>query len=101
VSYGDDFVEALRNERMHQATSWGDRHDDKHSPNDWVAILARFVGKFGDAIENGHDPREELVEIAAVAMAAYEAYCRGEEYSRSTTHTSVSGARLPGAGGTE
>jgi NTP pyrophosphatase (non-canonical NTP hydrolase) len=73
-----DILEDVYAERERQDGKWGiQRHDDPT----WLAILSEEIGesaqevlqrKFGD-VANGHgDLREELVQVAAVAVAWVE-----------------------------
>jgi hypothetical protein len=64
----------LQQERAEQDAKWGERHDDAHHPNDWIAILARHLGL---AASDGSEIdltryKKQLVRIAAVAIAALE-----------------------------
>ena len=62
-------------ERLRQATKWGPQH---HSYFKWLAILTEEVGEVAKAILEHHANedatliREELVQVAAVAVAAIE-----------------------------
>lgn len=91
------FMQRLEDEREHQRRRWGDYHDDSHSLAEWTHILANMLGRFSQTTEDfirgvSVDPavpddapyvpvstehvKKRLVDIAAVAMAAYEAIDR-------------------------
>lgn len=79
----------IEGERHKQTTKWG-RQD--HSPLEWIAILVEEVGEAQkEALEHhwegkhyGSDPerlkrlRSELIQVAAVAVAAIESLDRNE-----------------------
>lgn len=67
-------------ERLRQDTKWGEQN---HSPVWWHAILAEEVGELAKAIlelQFAGKPtsavREELIQVAAVAIAAIESIDR-------------------------
>lgn len=81
-------------ERQRQENLWGGQaHDDAHDLSAWLVILARHVGLAAwdgspdDACHKTeatgrYDPvryRKELVRVAAVAVAALEAFDRRQE----------------------
>lgn len=60
-----DEIEA---ERERQAEKWGgDDHDDFHEPAMWIALIAKHSGR----AMNG-DFREQMIRVAALAVAAVE-----------------------------
>lgn len=77
-------IYSVLSERKRQDSKWGVQH---HDPFVWLGILMEEVGeasqealtqKFG-AAGNGHgNLREEVVQIAAVALAWLEDIDRGE-----------------------
>ena len=90
----DALIDEIFAERLVQISLWGDDHDDRHSHNDWVAILTRHIGMAaGDGSPQGvcrtdgrpvagHDPerfRRQMVRVAAIALAALEAEHRKAE----------------------
>lgn len=76
-------------ERSRQDAKWGPQN---HTPIEWIAILSEEVGEASkEALEHhwagshyGHDPerlgrlRSELIQVAAVAVAAVESLDRNE-----------------------
>ncbi len=71
------FVAQVYAERDYQRQKWG-TGELQHDPVEWAAILAAEVGEFAQAalgkpsLDERHTVESELVQIAAVAMAAYE-----------------------------
>lgn len=65
-------------ERIRQDTKWG-RQD--HPPFAWITILAEEVGEAAKALLEGKRKRyvEEMIQVAAVAVAAVESQGRGNE----------------------
>jgi hypothetical protein len=70
----------VQRERERQAVELGYAvdHDDAHAPAAWIALLARYVGRAGDAGESGdrYAYRRRLVQVAAIATAAVESLDR-------------------------
>lgn len=64
--------EAIQAERRRQDEKFGVQD---HSPEKWLAILVEEVGEVAQAILQGtvEDYREEVVQVAAVAVAILEA----------------------------
>lgn len=62
-------------ERIKQDSKWGEQN---HEPFKWVAILGEEFGEVAKAtLENDpHNYREELIQVAAVAVAAIENFDR-------------------------
>lgn len=69
-------------ERDCQDKQWGEQN---WKPLEWFPILSEEVGEVGKALAEGLGPREfdaenyreELVQVAAVAIAAIQAFDRG------------------------
>lgn len=82
-------TDEVRDERRRQNAKWGPQN---HSPLEWMGILTEEVGEaMREAIEHhwrdrhyAKDPerlsryREELIQVAAVAVAAVESLDRNE-----------------------
>ena len=69
-------------ERQKQESKWGQQN---HSPETWLLILGEEVGEVNKAILEhrfGNKPiseyREELIQVAAVAVAMIESFDRNE-----------------------
>ena len=65
-------------ERTRQDELWGEQN---HSPEVWCAILMEEVGEAAHAVleRGGDNYREELVQVAAVAVAMVESYDRNKQ----------------------
>lgn len=86
----ETIFEQIRAERARQDAMWGQQN---HKPIEWVAILAEEVGEVSkEALENHftgtyYKPnekglakyREELVQVAAVAVAMIESLDRNNQ----------------------
>ncbi|KKL92108.1 hypothetical protein LCGC14_1888050 [marine sediment metagenome] len=75
----EDILQAIRDERARQDTKWGSQR--KLSPQLWLTILMEEVGEVARASLEG-DPVgyvEELVQVAAVAVAALESHYAQED----------------------
>ena len=71
----DEIAYNIRKERLRQFSKWGQQD---HDEDRWMVILMEEVGECCKAIQE-EDPanyREELVQVAAVAVAAIEAFDR-------------------------
>lgn len=67
-------VDLILQEFYRQRLVWGENHDMDHSPNDWAAIMTKYVGRYVDHAGKpaGRSPsRDELIKIAAVALSAW------------------------------
>jgi NTP pyrophosphatase (non-canonical NTP hydrolase) len=69
-------LQAVAIERIRQDTKWGEQN---HSPFGWIAILTEEVGEAAKAALEGYASqyRDELIQVAAVAVAAVESLSRG------------------------
>lgn len=69
-------LQAVANERIRQDTKWGVQN---HPPFAWISILIEEVGEVANAALEGRgfDYRDELIQVAAVAVAAVESLDRG------------------------
>lgn len=77
-------LEEIRTERERQDKKWGEQN---HHPMEWLAILGEEVGEANKAALEAHfsgyertgnlsDYREELIQVAAVAIAMVESLDR-------------------------
>jgi NTP pyrophosphatase (non-canonical NTP hydrolase) len=74
---GNAFINEIVEERHQQDKKWGEQN---HHPYKWLAILGEEVGESNKAVLEGSllDYRGELVQVAAVALAAIECLDRGK-----------------------
>ena len=70
-------LRAIGDERNYQDMLWGTQN---HSPEHWVTILMEEVGEVAKAVlENDNSEYvDEMVQVAAVVIAALECYRRNE-----------------------
>jgi hypothetical protein len=75
-----NILQEIQDERILQDHAWGgSEHDDTLSPSDWVAIIVKHLGKSVSYPFNPPLFRTQLVRVAAIAVAAIEAYDRYEK----------------------
>lgn len=80
-SHTQSVLNDVLRERERQRQLWGERELD-HSELEWVSILSMELGKVS-RIYWRHDPeeyRDELIHLAAVAVAAVERFDYGFSY---------------------
>ncbi len=73
----------VTNERMVQDQEWGIKRDDSHSEWGWIALLTRHAGlAVNDGLEKDVGRfRKQMVRVAAIAIAAVEAFDRKTQVS--------------------
>lgn len=73
-------IEEVLEERSRQDNKWGEQN---HRPDTWIVILAEELGEASHAMLNilADKYREEMIQVAAVAVAAVEALDRGKYHS--------------------
>jgi NTP pyrophosphatase (non-canonical NTP hydrolase) len=88
-----DLLLELVEERRRQDELWGEQN---HTPHEWLAILMEEVGEIAKDVAEGRvagNYRTELIQVAAVAMAAVESLDRAGptfrtwSFDRETTKT--------------
>ena len=62
-------LEHVLNERLAQENKWGEQN---HTDEIWLAILTEEIGEVAKAILEGTSITDELVQVAAVAVAWHE-----------------------------
>lgn len=74
----DGIVAAIERERVRQDQKWGEQN---HDPLYWMGILVEEVGEAAkNCIEGNIEAyREEMIQVAAVVMAALECLGRNGE----------------------
>jgi hypothetical protein len=74
-------LEDVRNERIYQNRKWGGReHDRLHTSSEWKQIIADCLQE--TRIQSTEEYRLTLVKVAAVALAALEAFDEGQGVRR-------------------
>ena len=78
----ENIFQQIKDERIRQDKKWGEQN---HHPIEWCAILGEEVGEVQKAAlethfkykgDNPENYREELIQVAAVAVAMVECYDR-------------------------
>lgn len=71
-------LEEIQDERRRQDRKWGEQN---HEPFKWLAILTEEVGEAAQATlwDNRNMIRSELIQVAAVAVAAIECLDRNHQ----------------------
>ena len=76
----DQILDEIRRERDRQDETYGGPdHDDSHYPGDWCLILTKYLGRAAaETIDVEPDAafRENMIKIAAVAIAATQSFDR-------------------------
>ena len=68
-------IDEVIEERLWQKEYWGDEHDQIHEADDWVRFIDQRLNVLHDDIAIDSLRRRELfVHIAALAIAAIEAF---------------------------
>jgi hypothetical protein len=103
-------IEALLQELDRQNKTYGDAHDQQHSPEDWAIILTKYTGKicgetplYKGGTYSGEEFKRRLIQVAGIAISAwkvtsqmtvYRAIIRdafGDELARLTTEHEAPG----------
>lgn len=71
-------LDEVNQERLRQETKWGEQN---HLPSFWITILGEEYGEACHAIleKDSVNYREELIQIAAVAVAMIESFDRNKK----------------------
>lgn len=77
-------------ERQRQDAAWGPADRRGYAPETWLAVLTEEVGEVARAIleRKPSDAAAELIQVAAVAIAALEAIEAGDATVRASAATS-------------
>jgi len=67
-----EFVNTMAVERIYQNSKWGDEFDSKNTPNDWVAYIARYLGRAVMMPWDKNTFKNALIKTATLCAAAYE-----------------------------
>jgi hypothetical protein len=68
-------LEDIDKERQYQEIKWGVEFDNKNTANDWSAYISRYNGNASFAV-SPTEWRKQMIKVAALAVAAVEAYDR-------------------------
>lgn len=68
----EDIYSLITAERIYQDEKWGTEFDALNTPNDWVAFIARFLGKAITLPWNQSLFRLAILKVAALCVAVLE-----------------------------
>ena len=77
----EKIIAEIENERAYQDGKWGSEFDDKNTLDSWITFIAVYCGR---AWPQGHWTRHSLMQVAALAVAACEAYDRNSGFPPSS-----------------
>jgi hypothetical protein len=64
---------AILQERANQDKKWGGPiHDDNHNSHDWIAFIAKHLGRAVEWPWNRENFKTQMIRVAALAVAALE-----------------------------
>jgi hypothetical protein len=67
----------ISKERVQQDEQWGGpEHDDQHTLDDWERFIILQLNLMQLSVPTGRTPRDRLVKVAALAVAAIESLDR-------------------------
>lgn len=66
----------IENERYYQDRRFGHEFDNRNTLNDWATYLGIYTAKATEMGKPSAKQREALVKVAAIAVAAIEAFDR-------------------------
>lgn len=67
-------------ERLYQDQKWGHEFDDKNTLNDWNTYLGIYAAKATALGTPSAEQRAQMVKVAAIAVAALEAFDRNNGF---------------------
>jgi hypothetical protein len=68
-------------ERDYQDEMWGQAFDNNNTINDWVSYITRYCGRATCMDADTENQREAMVKVAALAVAALEAFDRNGKFA--------------------
>lgn len=68
-------------ERRYQNGKWGQGFDNLNTINDWSAYISQWLGKATSHTQSPVGGRDNLIQVAALAVAAVEAFDRSESWA--------------------
>ncbi len=74
-------LEEIRQERVYQHHKWGVAFDDHNTINDWGTYIGIYLGKATHMMAPPAEQRKQMMKVAAIAVAACEAFDRNERFA--------------------
>jgi len=68
----NSFMANVVDERNYQQGKWGDKFDEKNTPNDWISYITKYAGQAVTMPWDASKFREQLVKVACLCAAAVE-----------------------------
>jgi predicted RNA-binding Zn ribbon-like protein len=69
-------LDEIRDERDYQDTRWGTEFDDKNDLDNWVRYIITYAARASNFQAPPSQQRRDLVKVAAIAVAAVQAFDR-------------------------
>lgn len=73
-----DILREVAEERERQKVLWSEKHDSAHTLPEWMALLACLATRSVQGVD-ADDFRQDMIKVAATAVAAVEAFDRKEQ----------------------
>jgi len=89
-------LEEIRAEREYQDSQWGIEFDDKNTLNDWLAYITMYAGQAARMDTPPIDQRKNMLKVAALAVAALEAFDRNQQFAPRHYEDRVPAGTRPG-----
>lgn len=74
-------LEEIKAERDYQDRHWGPDFDDKNTLNDWVTYITQYCARASSFQTSPNGQRFAMVKVAALAVAACEAFDRNGSFA--------------------
>jgi hypothetical protein len=76
-----DILAEVNEEREYQVETFNDKFDDKNTLNDWVTYIGIHCGKASNWTAAPKQQREQMLKVAALAVAACEAFDKNGSFA--------------------
>ena len=73
-------LEEISTERDHQCLRYSEEFDHKNTLSDWIAFITIQLGRSAETAASKSEQRTRMVKVAALAVAAVEAFDRRNEF---------------------
>jgi len=72
TGHWDGITSSIVIERMRQMEQWGNDHDDRHTPLNWIGLIAHYSSKWVSFKFNLKLFRRCMIKTAAICIAAID-----------------------------
>jgi len=76
----DKIFREIRAEREYQDARWGTDFDDKNTLDNWIRYIVSYSGRAADTTVVPSQQRRDMMKVAALAVAACEAFDRNNGF---------------------